>query len=192
MKSFKMKSGTDTGHRTQLELDAGGCYFDRGTREFLASDGDSAAIEAVSALRMAARHLHLMQERFAESQGLSEGRMQILFMLRKNHEDGLSLGTLAEWLRVSPRNITGLVDNLEKAGLVERVPDPADRRSVFARLTLAGKERIDAIWRPALERQFPLTEGFTHEELVQLRHLCLKLLANGYRLGMEVKNDTHS
>ena len=185
MKSFKMKPVTDSPPHFQIERDSSGCFFDQRTRDLLPAYGNRSAIEAVSAVRAAARFLHLMQERWAEAQGLSEGRMQILFMLRKNQETGLSLGTLADWLRVSPRNITGLVDNLEKAGLVERVPDASDRRSVHARLTEAGKARIEAIWKPAMERQFPLAEGFTEEELVQLRHLCLKLLANGYEIGRQ-------
>ena len=182
MKSFTMKSRSDLNPGSKIEVDAGGCYFDQHTREFLAGHTHSREIETLAAVRSAARFLHLMQERWAETQGLSEGRMQVLFMLRKNR-GGLSLGTLAEWMRVSPRNITGLIDNLEKAGLVERVPDPSDRRSVHARLTEAGIARIEAIWKPAMEQQFPLMEGFTEDELVQLRHLCLKLLANGYKLG---------
>src|SRR6266853_654254 len=54
-----------------------------------------------------------------------------------------ALGDLADELDSTPRNITGLVDHLERDGLVERVPDPQDRRSVRARLTPAGRERIE-------------------------------------------------
>jgi DNA-binding MarR family transcriptional regulator len=109
---------------------------------------------------------------------LSEGRLGLLLVLGRFGDEGINLGRLAEFMRVTPRNVTGLVDNLEKAGLVERVPDPDDRRAVRARLTEAGSQRIESIWRPSIDRQFPLTKGFTREELVQLRHLCLKLLAN--------------
>jgi DNA-binding MarR family transcriptional regulator len=141
-------------------------------------EGDTAALEAIAAVRVAARFLHLAQERYAERQGLSEGRLQLLFMVRHAGDAGISLGRLAELMRVSPRNVTGLVDTLERDGLIERVPDREDRRSIHARLTPAGWQRIDSIWRPALQAQFPLAKGFSKEELVQLRHLCLKLLAN--------------
>jgi DNA-binding MarR family transcriptional regulator len=172
-----MKLDTDLARQPDLRKDAQGCYFDASARAFLGSD-IGPALEAVAAVRNAARQLHLMQERWAESKGLSEGRLQLLFYLRKFGESGVSLGRLADLQRVSPRNITGLVDNLEKAGLVERLPDPSDRRSIHARLTPAGRALIESIWKPALDQQFPLTKGFTRQELVQLRHLCLKLLAN--------------
>jgi DNA-binding MarR family transcriptional regulator len=164
----------------RLAKDDTGCYYDQLTRRFLGPTvrGDTSALEAIAAVRAAGRFLHLVQERYAERQGLSEGRLQLLFMLRRGGETGISLGRLADFMRVSPRNVTGLVDNLERAGLVERIPDPDDRRSIHARLTPAGRERIDSTWKPALRAQFPLTKGFTKEELVQLRHLCLKLLAN--------------
>lgn len=177
-----MKIGTDFHRLPWLARDPDGCLFDERAREFVGSGEGAPALEAIAAVRAAARNLHLMQERWAEGQGLSEGRLQLLFMLNRYGDGGISLGHLAELQGVSPRNITGLVDSLEKAGLVERVPDPDDRRSIQARLTQAGQARIESIRQPALKLQLPLTEGFTGDELVQLRHLALKLLANTHRL----------
>ena len=165
----------------ELRLDEHGCLFDQRTRDFFKYRGvetDISPLEAVAALRNAAKLLHIAQERWAERQGLSEGRLGVLLILGRFGQEGINLGRLAELLRVTPRNITGLVDNLERACLVERVPDANDRRAVHARLTEAGRERLDSIWKPSLDQQFPLTRGFTREELVQLRHLCLKLLTN--------------
>ena len=85
---------------------------------------------------------------------------------------------LADDLDSTPRNITGLVDHLERDGLVERFPDPTDRRSVRARLTEEGRKQIDGIWKEGLEHQFTLVEGLSKEDLAQLRHLCLKLVEN--------------
>jgi DNA-binding MarR family transcriptional regulator len=187
-----MKSETEYFDQTRpLRTDEHGCYFDQRTRDFFAfrAAGDYTHLEALAAVRNVARHMHLLQERYAESEGLSEGRLQLLFVLRRFGEKGISLGRLAELMRVSPRNVTGLMDSLEHAGLAERVPDPSDRRSIHARLTDAGRARIDSMWKPALEKQFPLTRGFTKEELVQLRHLCLKLLANAMEL--EKEEETH-
>src|SRR5919204_6073607 len=165
----------------ELSTDQDGCLFDQRTRDFFRYRGvksDISHLEAVAALRNAAKQLHVAQERWAERQGLSEGRLGLLMVLNRFGQEGINLGRLAELLRVTPRNVTGLVDNLEKAGLVERVADPDDRRAVRARLTDAGRDRIKSIWKPTLDQQSPLTKGFTKEELVQLRHLCLKLLAN--------------
>ncbi len=100
--------------------------------------------------------------------------MGVLFRLYRCGDT--PLGDLADDLESSPRNITGLVDHLERDGLVERVPDPEDRRSVRARLTEAGRVRIEAIWQEGLEHQFEVVEGFSKDDLAQLRHLCLKLV----------------
>jgi DNA-binding MarR family transcriptional regulator len=88
----------------------------------------------------------------------------------------MPLGDLADDLESTPRNITGLVDHLERDGLVERVPDPADRRSVRARLTEQGRKQIDAIWKEGMDHQYDLVRGLTKEELAQLRHLCLLMV----------------
>ena len=63
-------------------------------------------------------------------------------------------------------------------GLVARVPDAEDRRSVRARLTDAGRARIESIWKEGLEHQFEMVEGMSKDDLAQLRHLCLLLVEN--------------
>ncbi len=136
----------------------------------------SLGFEAISAFTWAAKRLHRHLERYAEAYGLSEGRLQVLFRVRFQDCGGVPLGELAEMLRVSPRNITGLVDMLERDGLVTRAPDPTDRRSILAQLTDHGRERIDAIWRGAMGAQGRLMEGFTDDELRLLRHTCLRLV----------------
>lgn len=157
------------------------CLFDPAVRSLMENLGqrrDVPAIEALSALRWAGKGLHLLSERWAERYGLTEGRLAIMFRLRHQADGGVALGELASMLNVSARNVTGLIDNLERDGLVERVPDAEDRRSIQARLTPAGRERIDGIWRESLAHQVHLTEGFSEEELTQLRHLCLRLVQN--------------
>jgi DNA-binding MarR family transcriptional regulator len=179
-----MKSEIDHPHLSRLAVDADGLLFDEHTRESAGRGQHARSLEALSAVRAAARQLRLMQERWAETQGLSDGRLQLLFALSHIGDEGISLGRLAALQGVSPRNITGLVDNLERAGLIERVPDADDRRSIHARLTPAGRSRVDAIRTPAMALLVPLTDGFTDGELVQLRHLNLKLLANARKAGV--------
>jgi DNA-binding MarR family transcriptional regulator len=137
---------------------------------------DTGVVEAMAALRIAGRALHHMQEKWAEKHGLSEGRLGVLFRLYRCGPT--PLGDLAADLDSTPRNITGLVDHLERDGLVERVPDTEDRRSVRARLTEAGRTRIEAIWQEGLAHQHEMTGEMSKEDLAQLRHLCLQLADN--------------
>src|SRR5579859_5403006 len=57
---------------------------------------DTSAVEALAAVRVAGRSLRLLQERWAESHGLSEGRMGVLFRLLRCGDT--PLGDLAEAL----------------------------------------------------------------------------------------------
>src|ERR1041385_964544 len=62
------------------------------------------------------------------------------------HLGPLTLGELSKKQLVSGGNITCVVDNLEKDGLVERVPSKQDRRSIAAQLTPKGKKMFDEIF----------------------------------------------
>jgi len=156
-------------------MDENGCLYSKRFRElFDPLKVDVSAVEALSALRLASRSLQLLQERWAEHHDLSSGRLGILFRLLRGGD--LPLGELALALDSTPRNVTGLVDHLERDGLVERVPDPEDRRSVRARLTEKGREKIKGIWKEGLQHQYALAGGLTKEEMAQLRHLCLTLV----------------
>ncbi|HEX9475360.1 MAG TPA: MarR family transcriptional regulator [Candidatus Dormibacteraeota bacterium] len=156
--------------------DAGRLYSVRMRELFASLHVEMSAVEALAALRLAGRMQHLLHERWAETHGLTEGRLGVLFRLYRCGDT--PLGDLAGDLESTPRNITGLVDHLERDGLVERVPDPDDRRSVRAKLTEAGRVRIEAIWKEGLEHQFEVVEGFSKDDLAQLRHLCLLLVEN--------------
>src|SRR5256885_15109183 len=181
MKSFTMND-TDLKHTIsrigwKLEQDEKGRLFHPDLRAmFDPLKVELGAIEALSAVRFAGRSVHLLQERWAEQHGLSEGRLGVLFRLYRCGD--MPLGDLATDLDSTPRNITGLVDHLEKDGLVERVPDATDRRSIHARLTAAGRERIESIWRAGLERQGGVGEGMSKKDLGQPRHLCPLLAGN--------------
>lgn len=57
-------------------------------------------------------------------------------------------GTLAEHLRIAPRSATEVVDDLQTRGLVERRPDPGDRRATLVALTEEG-DRVSTAIRAA-------------------------------------------
>jgi DNA-binding MarR family transcriptional regulator len=171
---------TDWSKRLVVATGEDGLLFSPPMREVLSERVPAEAlpaVEAFAAIGLAARLLRGRMERWCEKEGLSETRLGILFMLRHAGGD-VPLGALAARLHVTPRNITGLIDHLERDGLVTRVPDPDDRRSVLAQLTERGSERVDAMGGETFRQQQGLLAGFSTAELVQLRHLCLKLASN--------------
>jgi DNA-binding MarR family transcriptional regulator len=165
----------------ELQSDALGYLEDVAMRRALVQMGGGGSLEvheALGALRLAAKQVHHLMERFAESHGLSESRLQVLTRLYHSPDHRLALGALAEGLNVTPRTMTDIVDVLERDGLAQRLPDPADRRSVLAVITPDGLSRIEEVRAAALAKQAAIAEGFTLEQLVQLRHLCLLLVQN--------------
>jgi DNA-binding MarR family transcriptional regulator len=181
MKQFTMKSATNEWTKqVVVATDDEGRLYSPPMREAIGARVPPEAllaVEAFACIGMAARQLRARMERWCEKEGLSENRLGILFMLSHAGE-GVPLGALAARLQVSPRNVTGLIDHLERDGMVDRVPDPADRRSVLAQLTDLGRRRVEAMSGDTFRQQQGLLASFSDEELVQLRHLCLKLVTN--------------
>ena len=164
---------------TFIEIDETGRFYDRRVRDHIQRNvplSELAATEALAALRVASHGFRTMMDRWLEHHDLSEGRMGVLWRLRAI--GSTTLGDLAESLDVSPRNITGLVDHLERDALVERFPDPEDRRAIRVRLTQAAKQKLSEIKREMGSPRYGVVAGFTEEELKQLRHLLLKLVQN--------------
>ncbi len=167
--------------RGEIQPDEGGYLHDAAMRRAVVEMGGGGSVEvleALAALRLAAKQIHDGMERFAERQGLSESRLRVLMRLHHSPGRQLPLGALAEDLSVTPRTMTDIIDILERDGLVKRVPDPGDRRSVLAVITEAGLSRINAMRRDAVTTQAAVAKGFSAEQLVQLRHLCLLLVRN--------------
>ena len=62
-----------------------------------------------------------------------------------NRHGVMRLSDLSEHLHIAPRSTTEVVDALESRGLVERRPDPGDRRATLVELTAHGTSVLDAI-----------------------------------------------
>ena len=87
--------------------------------------------------------------------------------------EGTRLSVLAERAQIAKQTATALVDKLERAGYVERVPDPSDGRARLVRMTPRGEaalptaraeeDRIEAEWRNHLgaERMDQLRQALT-------------------------------
>jgi DNA-binding MarR family transcriptional regulator len=95
------------------------------------------------------------------------------------YPDGLKMNQLSRHLMVTGGNVTGIVDPLEKDGLVERAAEPADRRAYRVRLTPAGRKAFAEMAR--------VHEGWVVE---MLGGLSRKEQAETYRLLARMKKVT--
>jgi DNA-binding MarR family transcriptional regulator len=101
---------------------------------------DEPLVEAFWALSRKLRHM--AQEALAEWD-VTPSQARALAVLRRAGPQ--RLGELAEHLRIVPRSATEVVDALAERGLVERKPDPVDRRATLVALTSEGEEVATAI-----------------------------------------------
>ncbi|WP_328809079.1 MarR family winged helix-turn-helix transcriptional regulator [Nonomuraea montanisoli] len=86
-----------------------------------------------------------LREFFARH-GLEKGEWDVMALLRRSGEPyELSAGALLKETMVTSGAITNRIDRMEAKGLVERVRDPADRRSVIVGLTRRGVEVCDEV-----------------------------------------------
>jgi DNA-binding MarR family transcriptional regulator len=85
-----------------------------------------------------------------EGTGMSPARVRLLGVLGCKGPQTMSV--LGDRLGVTARNITALVDGLEEAGAVRRVPHPTDRRATVVELTASGEETVERVLRPFVQQ----------------------------------------
>ena len=84
---------------------------------------------------------------------------------------------LYKWLMLSSGAMTNRIDRLEKDGLVTRLRDPDDRRSVIVQLSDAGVERIDAAMPVLFEQERQFLADLSQTETADLITLLRQFLA---------------
>lgn len=137
----------------------------------LGSDLDVMVIYNV--VRTAARLAPALDAALRE-RGLTAAQLNALLVLRHAGGVGLRMGELGQRLVVSKANVTGLIDRLERQGLVERHA-LADRRATLVRLSPAGRRLVQRA-RPAhVAALAALTEDLAVDEKEQLVHALGKL-----------------
>jgi len=97
--------------------------------------GDAGLEEVVDGLLEVTSRVHHVVCSVAARHDLTPQQLELLRMLAVP----VSMRAFAEELSCDPSNVTGLVDRAERLGLVERVPDPSDRRVRILKLTTKGR-----------------------------------------------------
>jgi MarR family transcriptional regulator, organic hydroperoxide resistance regulator len=105
--------------------------------------------------------------------GITIGQSFILLSLRERDEQNVK--ELAENLAIDSSAITGLVDRLEKADLVERRADERDRRALRIHLTDKGKKTVNTMVKLGNQFNEGLKEGMSKSELAALDKFFLKI-----------------
>lgn len=103
---------------------------------------DSLTVEVVELIGTVVARYYEEYEHAAAEHSLTGAQARVLSLLSA---EPLPMRKVAERLKCEPSNITGIVDRLETRGLVERRPDPADRRVKLAAPTDEGARTAEAL-----------------------------------------------
>ena len=136
---------------------------------------DPLTVQVVDLIGLIVARYHEEYEHAAADYSLTGVQARMLTLLAR---EATPMRKVADQLRCEPSNVTGIVDRLESRGLVERRPDPADRRVKLAAATDEGRATAASL-RGGLEfAGEPLAELTTAERAV-LRDLLKRMLGEG-------------
>jgi DNA-binding MarR family transcriptional regulator len=147
-------------------------------------DSNAARLEIANRLffrlYQCANMLHKTGTRAVEKEGLTTQQWAVLGALsRKEAEGGMTVGDLANYLKVSRQNLSGLISRMERDGHIELLADTQDRRAKRVSMTQNGKQvwHKEALPKIRTYYESALTD-FSTGDLTHTLHYLLKLLEN--------------
>jgi DNA-binding MarR family transcriptional regulator len=139
-------------------------------------DLDLGPMEVLSRVTRVAQRLDRIRLEAFAAHGLVSWEFDVLAALsRAGSPYELSPGLLIKETLVTSGTMTNRVDRLVQRGLVERSPDPRDRRSVLVRATERGRRTVDDALADLLQRERGLLDGLSDRERTQLVALLRRL-----------------
>lgn len=123
-----------------------------------------------------ARMIRLSFDKRARQIGVTRPQWQVLSVLARN--EGINQCSLADLLEVEAVTAGRMIDRMQDAQLVERRPDPADRRAWRLFLTERGAELVDTLRPLALETYEIALDGIDESERQHLQALLEKMRTN--------------
>lgn len=140
-------------------------------------DLDLLPMEVVAYLKASQLMTKARVDAYFKEHGLQAGEFDVLATLRRAGSPyALTPTQLFEALLISSGGMTNRLDRLEKAGLIERAPNPEDRRGTLVSLTASGRELIERIVPQHVENEARMLDALSREEQQTLNVLLGKLL----------------
>jgi len=140
-------------------------------------DLDLAPVAVFSRITRLARHLDLARRAAFTAHGIESWEFDVLAALRRAGTPyELSPGRLLRETLVTSGTMTNRIDRLAVRGLVERYPDPGDRRGVIVRLTASGGAVVDGAFTALLDAERELLADLPAADRDRLADLLRALL----------------
>ena len=124
-----------------------------------------------------ARKQHMLTE--LANRGLGDlGNPVLLFLLKEREGQVSSQKVLSDALRISPASVAVSLKSLERGGYVEKLSDEKDQRRKAVRLTDKGRAALETCFSIFQGVDRRMLDGFTPEEMEQVRAFHLRMLRN--------------
>ena len=144
-------------------------------REFIARRDDHSALRIWLRLLTCTQLIERqVRSRLREEFETTLPRFDLMAQLDR-YREGLKMNELSRLLMVTGGNVTAIVDQLEKEGLVERLEEPDDRRAFRIRLTRSGVKSFTEMARAHEQWVVDLLEGLSRKDQDELLKLLAKL-----------------
>ena len=136
---------------------------------------ESVIQDLVWSIRRLIRAVYLDSQKISKRYGLTEPQSAVVRNLYNNGP--MSSANLSRNLFVTPSNITGIIDRLEKKQFVERIKKEGDRRVALITLTEAGQELSKTLPDPIMKK-FIAELADLEPEHVQLLAVAMNQILN--------------
>ncbi|AWI06364.1 MarR family winged helix-turn-helix transcriptional regulator [Clostridium drakei] len=138
-------------------------------------DDRSSSLRLLEVISKTSNMVQKVLNKFYKELMLSETQFSALYLIYLAGNDGIMLSTLGEKMNVTRANITTLVDRMVARGLIERIINENDRRSIKAVVTDNGKEIFNSILPKYEEFTSVLLNFLTENEKKRFNELLLKI-----------------
>ena len=133
------------------------------------------AIMLTIGLVLAGRRWRALLDERLRPAGQSSARMETLAAIMNSPPLSPQVD-IARRLKIEGPTLTRMLDALEKDGLVERLPDPGDRRTKLLRVTRAGEAVLEQIFSIADDLRAQLLEGFDGAQVAETNAILAELI----------------
>jgi DNA-binding MarR family transcriptional regulator len=138
----------------------------------MAPPSNSPTLEVVELIGAVVARYHEEYEEAASRHSLTGAQARVLGLLSS---EPMPMRRIAQRLKCEPSNVTGIIDRLEARGLVERRPDPSDRRIKLAAPTEEGRATAHRLRHSLNFAREPLA-ALSADERTVLRDLLRRVL----------------
>lgn len=137
-------------------------------------------MEFASAMKQIITAFRRRANQTLEQNNLTVSQAEMLFFIARQDEKGQKIiqRNIEEALHLSNPTVSGTLDRLEKKRLIERRPDPENRRVNLVQLTDVARQQRDQTIANMIALEECALIGFTAEEILQLEGFLTRILKN--------------